>query len=594
MKTSSAEKGPNSSKYDISVALKNSRRAIWGVGFISIIVNLLMLTGPLYMLQIYDRVLSSRSTATLLALTVLMIGLYAFMWVFEHIRTRIAARIGSELDEDLSRATFSLWLKQGLYGESSKRVQPLNDLGQIRNFFAGGGPIAIFDLPWIPLYIFVIFLLHWILGIFAVIGTLIIIIAAIANELRTRKPLEDATRKKVQSQDFAARAHRNADAIKAMGMRQSVQERWAKTNAESSQLNLKSTDRSGGYSAFSKSFRMMVQSGILGLGGALALMEVVTPGAMIAASIILGRALSPVQSALGQWRNITLSRQAYRRLKEFFEAVPLDDNRLPLPSPEGRISVEQAFAAPPGSGTPTIMGINFSIEPGQGLGVIGSVASGKSTLAKLLVGIWLPYNGKVRLDDATYNQWNQDMLGPYIGYLPQAAELLDGTIGENISRFYPNPNPKDIIKAAKRAGIHEVILEFEEGYETYLGEGGTVLSGGQVQRIALARALFGDPSLVVMDEPNANLDSQGDAALTSAIMDLRRRGKTVIVMTHRPSALKALDMVLMLHKGQQVAFGKKDEVLSKMHPQKLGKSKPAFQIGQPENKKSLTFVAEQG
>ena len=577
-----------SGHYDLSVALKSTRRAVWGIGFISIIVNLLMLTGPLYMLQIYDRVLSSRSVATLIALTVLMIGLYTFMWFFEHIRARIAARIGSELDEDLSRATFSMWLKQGLFGGGGKRVQPLNDLAQIRNFFSGNGPIAIFDLPWIPLYIFVIFLLHWILGVFAVVGTIIIIIAAVLNEFRTRKPIEEASQKKAVSLDYAARAHRNADTIKAMGMRQSVQEKWAKTNKESSESNLSGTDRSAGYTAFTKSFKMMVQSGILGLGGALALFEIVTPGAMIAASIIMGRALAPVQSALGQWRNITLSRQAYARLKEFFAVIPLDEKHLPLPAPEGRISVEQAFAAPPGAAAPTLTGINFTLEPGQGLGVIGSAASGKSTLAKLLVGIWEPYNGKVRLDGATYNQWHHDYLGPYIGYLPQTVELLDGTIGENISRFYRDADPEEIIKAAKRAGIHELILEFDAGYDTYLGEGGLVLSGGQVQRIALARALFGDPALIVLDEPNANLDSDGDTALTSAILDLRQRGKTVIVMTHRPSALKALDMVLMLHKGKQVAFGKKEDVLKKMAPPKLEKQRPTFRIAQAPDSKSFS------
>ncbi len=569
-------------------ALKNSRKALWGVAFLSVIVNLLMLTGPLYMLQVYDRVLASKSIPTLFALSILMVGLYSFMWFFEHCRSRVAARIGSELDEDLGRATFSTWMKQGLYGGASKRVRPLDDLGQLRSFFAGNGPIAIFDLPWIPIYILVIFLLHWTLGVIAIIGTIIILIAAIANEISTRKPLKDTTQFKSKSADYANRAHRNADALKAMGMEGHVRERWAGSHHQYSAANLKSTDRSGGFTSFSKSFRMMLQSGVLGAGAALAVFEIVTPGTMIAASIIMGRALAPVQSALGQWRGLTLARQAYSRLNQFFAVIPADEERLPLPDPEGFITVDQAFAAPPGASVPTLSGIHFELDPGQGLGIIGSAASGKSTLAKLLVGIWMPYNGYVRLDGATYTQWDPDHLGPHIGYLPQTVELLDGTIGENISRFYPHASPEQIILAAKRAGIHDMILKFPDGYDSYIGEGGLVLSGGQVQRIALARAIYGDPALVVLDEPNANLDTDGDAALTKAIADLRKREKTVIVITHRPSALAPLDMVLMLHQGKQVAFGKKEDVLKKIAPPRLQQQNKPFRISQGSGAKSFS------
>ena len=587
---SNPSQGATSDHFDVKRALKNSRKALWGVALLSVIINILMLTGPLYMLQIYDRVLSSRSVPTLIALTLLMVGLYAFMWFFEHCRTRITARIGSELDADLGRATFSVWMKQGVYGENTKRVQPLNDLGQLRTFFAGNGPIALFDLPWIPIYILVIFLLHWVLGVIATIGTIIIIIAAIANEFSTRKPLQETTSHKAKSMEYAARAHRNADAIRAMGMQLPIREKWAEENQAYSDANLAGTDRAGSFSSFSKSFRMMLQSGILGAGAALAIVEVITPGAMIAASIIMGRALAPVQSALGQWRNMTLARQAYHRLNQFFAVIPADAERTPLPAPEGYLSVEQAFAAPPGAASPTLFGIDFKLEPGQGLGIIGAAASGKSTLAKLLVGIWMPYNGNVRLDGATFNQWNPNHLGPHIGYLPQTVDLIDGTIGENISRFYPNATPKAIIKAAKRAGVHNMILDFADGYDSYIGEGGLVLSGGQIQRIALARALYGDPALVVLDEPNANLDADGDAALRDAIADLRSRDKTVIVITHRPSALAGLDMVLILHQGKQVAFGKKEDVLKKVAPPKIEHKKKAFRIDQSKESQSFSAI----
>ena len=537
-----------------------------------------MLTGPLYMLQVYDRVLASQSVPTLIALSLLMIGLYAFLWLFEHVRYRIAARIGAELDAELGERTFRVWLGQGLYGDAGQKQKPLNDLNQLRSFLSGMGPIAIFDLPWIPIYIAVIFALHWVLGVIAIIGTIIILIAAIFNEYSTRKPLDASSQQKRAGMDFAQKAHRNADAINAMGMGAVIGRRWGTMNDNYSERALVASDKTGSYSAFSKSFRLMLQSGILGVGAALAVVQIVTPGTMIAASIIMGRALAPVQMALGQWKFFILARQAYGRLKDFYHLWPAQDEHLRLTDPEGTLQVAGMSASAPGKQVLILRDVNFDLKPGDALGIIGPSGSGKSTLAKLLTGLWMPRTGTVRLDGATFNQWNKDELGRHIGYLPQNVELLDGTISENISRFYPNANSKDIITAAKRAGVHDLILNLRDGYDSVLGNGETVLSAGQVQRIGLARALYGDPVLVVLDEPNSNLDVKGDQALTAAVADLADRGKTVIIITHRPSALSAVDLVLMLSDGRQIAFGPKDEVLRPKPQPKIAEKKAPVRL----------------
>ena len=535
----------------------------------SVLINLLMLTGPIYMLQIYDRVLSSKSVPTLIALSLLMVGLFVCMWFFDRVRSRIATRIGIEIDRELNGRAFSAWLNQGRFGAIAKRHKPLNDLGHVRGFLSGPGPTTIFDLPWIPIYVGVIFVLHWTLGVIAVIGTIVIIVAAILNELTTRKPLEDSNKSRRESMEVAETAFRNADVVNALGMEHAVQERWLDQNQEYSKAVLKSGDRANEFSVFSKSFRLGLQSGILGAGAALAIVQIITPGTMIAASIIMGRALAPVQSALSHWRGYAQARQAYERLDEFFLMFPTGEPLAKLPPPIGRLEVENLHAAPPGSQTPTLMGLEFDLKPGQGLGVIGPAASGKSTLARLLVGLWMPFSGSVRLDGATLDQWAPEDLGPHIGYLPQRVELLHGTIGENISRFTAMPDSEAMMKAAKQAGVHELILKMEKGYDTLVDVNGTSLSGGQIQRIALARALYGDPAFVVLDEPNANLDVDGDAALASAIKDLRDQNKTVVVMTHRPSVLASLDMVLMLSEGKQIAFKPRDEVLGAASNPKL-------------------------
>ena len=546
---------------EIGLALRRYRRGFIGVAVFSAFINLLMLTGPLYMLQVYDRVLISKSMSTLVVLSILMVCLYLVMGLLDMVRSRILVRIGNQLQADLNSRTFGIWMKQGAYGEMGTRNRPLDDLGTLKSFLSGPAPGAIFDVPWAPIFIAVIWYLHWTLGVMALIGSIIMFIIALINELSTKDTLNQSRGHTMQSRQIAETSHRQSDSITAMGMEKNILRRWNASNDEAGKLFTRGSDRAGSFSATTKAFRMALQSGVLGAGCGLAVIGIITPGGMIAASIIMGRALAPIQMALGQWKSVVAARAALDRLEIFFKAVPQETEALQLPEPTGQISVEHAFAAVPGGRTAVLRDINFALKPGQGLGVIGPSASGKSTLARILVGVWMPARGSVRIDGATYDQWNRDELGKHIGYLPQDVALLDGTIAENIARFNPEIDDQAVVQAAERASVHDMILQLPEGYKTQVGTGGVVLSGGQVQRVALARALYGDPALIVLDEPNANLDSEGDEALTKAILGSRERGNTVIVMTHRQSAIVAVDMLLALKGGQQVDFGPKAKVL---------------------------------
>jgi len=559
-----ANKKKNMQGTELGAALKRSRRAFIGVGVFSAVINLLMLTGPLYMLQVYDRVLLSRSMSTLVALSILMAGLYAFMGVLELIRSRVLVRIGNRIEEDLGKRTFDIWIKQGQYGKGQLNARPLDDLTTVKTFLSGPAPGALFDIPWAPIFIAVVWMLHWTLGLAALVGAVIIFIVAALNEFTTRKTLLESRKKLMQSRFIAESSYNQSESVTAMGMGQNILERWKAAKSEGAKLHMSGSDRAGGYSATTKAFRMFLQSSILGLGCALAVVQIITPGAMIAGSIIMGRALAPIQMAIGQWKGFINARAAYDRLNSFFDALPEKTEPLQLPEPKGHIAVSAVTAAPPNAQTAVLHNVSFDIKPGQGLGVIGPSASGKSTLAKLLVGVWMPQRGAVRLDGATFDQWNRDILGPHIGYLPQDVALFDGTIKDNISRFDPQATDEAIVEAAKNANVHEMILQMPNGYDTLIGAGNLILSGGQIQRVALARALYGDPKLLVLDEPNANLDADGDKALTHAIAGSRKRGNTVIVMTHRPSAIAAVDTLLMLRGGKVEEFGPKNEVLKSL------------------------------
>ena len=559
---------------ELSAALKRSRRAFIGVGIFSAVINLLMLTGPLYMLQVYDRVLLSRSMSTLVALSVLMAGLYVFMGLLEFIRSRVLVRIGLHIEEDLGQRTFEIYMKQGQYGKDSSRARPLDDLTTVKSFLSGPAPGALFDIPWAPIFIAVVWMLHWTLGAAALAGAIIIFIVATLNELTTRKALLESRAQLMQSRAIAESSYKQSDSVTAMGMSQNIMARWNVAKQESANLHLTGSDRAGGYSATTKAFRMFLQSAILGLGCALAVVQIITPGAMIAASIIMGRALAPIQIAIGQWKGFINARGAYERLNDFYVAAPDATQPLQLLEPTGHITVKNVSAGPPEARNAILHNLNFELKAGQGIGVIGPSASGKSTLAKLLVGIWTPQRGSVRLNGATFEQWDRNILGPHIGYLSQDVALFDGTIKENIARFDPQATDGAIIEAAKNAAVHEMILQMPDGYETLIGQGQLVLSGGQVQRIALARALYGNPKLIVLDEPNANLDAEGDKALTNAIAASRKRGATVIVMTHRPSAIAAVDMLLMLRAGKIEAFGPKDKVLKSLKDKNKAQKQP--------------------
>ena len=557
-----SKKPNNTDKTELNGALKRCNRAFVGIAVFSGVINLLMLTGPLYMLQVYDRVLLSRSMSTLVALSILMAGLYVFMGFLELIRSRVLIRVGNQIEADLSERTFGIWMNRTDYSKTGAQIRPLDDLTTVKTFFSGPSLGAIFDMPWAPLFIAVIWMLHWTLGLTALIGAILIFIIAALNEFTTRKTLIEARQHLQQSRMIAEHSHRQSSALIAMGMSDNILKRWQMSHSHGASLHTTGSDRAGRYVASTKAFRMFLQSAILGLGCALAVVQIITPGTMIAGSIIMGRALAPIQMAIGQWKGFVNARQSYKRLTDFYEAAPSDNETLQLPDPKGHISVQQVTAAPPGSTKAVLANVSFELKPGQGLGVIGPSASGKSTLAQLLVGVWMPQRGAVRLDGATFDQWDRNLLGPHIGYLPQNIELLNGSIKDNISRFNADASDEDVVLAAQRAAVHEMILQMPKGYETLIGAGGTVLSGGQVQRIALARALYGDPAFVVLDEPNASLDSKGDAALTAAIAGCRQRGKTVIVMTHRPSAIDAVDMLLILKGGQVEEFGLKKDVLA--------------------------------
>lgn len=571
----------------VGEVLKQAKSAFIGVGVFSFFVNLLMLTGPIYMLQVYDRVLMSRSMTTLISISVAMLALYFFMGLFDFWRSRVLVRVAEQFESTMNEKTFSAWLRQTTGGGDAARSQPMSDIGTMRQFLSGPAPGAFFDMPWAPLFIVLIFFLHWTLGVLAVIGSAIIFISAFISSRRTEKPMMESMKLRRAEQIFAGTAQRNAEAIEAMGMSGNIQARWSQYNSEGARETKTAADLTGGASSFTKSFRMFLQSAMLGAGGALAVMQIISPGAMIAGSIILGRALAPVQMLIGQWRNVGQARDAFRRLNEFHDREAAVAPSTELPSPTGALSVEGVTAAPPGGTKAVLTNLNFALTPGQALGVIGPSASGKSTLARLLVGVWMPQRGAVRLDGATFEQWDRQVVGRHIGYLPQSVELFDGTISENIARFDPQKTDAAVVAAAQWAGVHKLILGLPQGYETRVGIGQTILSGGQTQRVGLARALYNQPKLVVLDEPNSNLDQEGDRALTNAILHARKLGTTLIVMAHRSSAIAAVDLILSLKDGQQIAFGTKEDILAAMR----GAVKKPQAAHAPQNVTSITASA---
>lgn len=551
-------------KNEIMEVLMSFKSVFKTVGVFSAIINLLMLAPSLYMLQVYDRVLQSQNEITLLMLTLLMLGAYAFMSVLEYVRSFVLIRLGAKLDMEMNRRIYTAAFEQNLKRGGGNAGQALQDLTQMRQFLTGNGLFAFFDAPWFPIYLAVIFMFDFWLGLFATIAVVIMVILAYVNERVSNKPLKEANTMAMISGNLATNNLRNAEVIEAMGMLPNMMRRWFKLHARFLQLQAEASEKSGMVTAVSKFVRISVQSLVLGLGALLVIEGKMTPGMMIAGSILLGKATGPIDQLIGVWKQWASVKSSYERLNELLGAFPARAAGMELEKPQGALSVETVTAAPPGSTVAIIKGLSFAIQPGDVLGIIGPSGSGKSTLARLLVGVWPAAVGKVRLDGADIYQWNKDHLGPSIGYLPQDIELFGGTVADNIARFGEIDSEK-VILAAKRAGVHEMILHLPKGYDTLLGDGGAGLSGGQKQRLGLARAMYDDPSLLVLDEPNSNLDDVGEQALLIAINDLRQRGKTIVLITHRNSVLAATTKLLLLRDGVAQAFGPRDQVLQALN-----------------------------
>ncbi|MEL6977882.1 MAG: type I secretion system permease/ATPase [Pseudomonadota bacterium] len=525
-------------------------RLVFIIVFIfSLVVNLLALVSPFYMLQVYDRVLTSGSLDTLYALTALAFALLAINGLLELARTRLMTRLGNRLEADLGPDVFSAAFRRRVERPEAGGGHALRDLDQIKGFMTGPGYLAFFDAPWIPAYLALIFLFHPLLGAIALAGAMTLFLVAVAGELLTRGPVRRAADESRAAYRFVEQALRNAEAAQAMGMQTALRERWREQSLGGAIQSSQGADRSGVLNAMAKAIRPSLQVAILGAGAYLAVRQIVSPGVMIAASIVMGRALAPVEAAIAHWRNFVAARAARSRLEDLFERYEAPEPRTALPAPAGRIAIEAATAAPPGGGQPVIVNASFSAEPGELLAVLGPSASGKSSLARLLVGVWRPSVGHVRLDGADLSDWDAAQLGRHIGYLPQDIELFEGTVAENIARF-DRVDAGAVVRAASLAGAHEAILALPEAYDTKLGEGGAVLSGGQRQRVALARALYGDPRLIVLDEPDANLDDVGRAALTAALSRLREAGRTVFLISHRVQGLGKADRVLLVERGR--------------------------------------------
>lgn len=562
--------------------LARSKDLFIAVGLFSGVINLLALTGSFYMLQVYDRVLPSNSISTLVGLTVLMALLYIANGMLDFIRVRVMSRVGVRLDNDVRASVFRAIRMMPLkYRKAGDGLQPVRDLDTIRGFFSGLGPTALFDLPWVPVYLFIVFLLHPILGLFATFGAVLLVTLTLLTERQTREPTLSAVTSASERFAFGEETRRNAEVIHALGLGERMLARWENLTARHVTDQMTANDAASGIGSVSKVMRLFLQSGILGLGAWLVIKGQVSPGTIVAASIIMARALAPIESAIAHWRGFVAARQSYDRLAKMFEMMKIGGDEpelVALPKPHETLVVKNLSIAAPGERTAIIQGVSFALNAGDGLGIIGPSASGKSTLARALTGIWQPVStsGSVRLDGAALDQWTPEALGLHVGYLPQEVALFTGTVADNISRFDPNATSDLIVKAAEAAGVHEMIVNLADGYQTKVGEGGAGLSAGQRQRIALARALFGDPFLVVLDEPNSNLDSAGDNALTAAIASVRARGGIAIVIAHRPSALAAVDKVLAMSRGQVAAFGPKSEVLRDvLSPPPLAAKAPA-------------------
>jgi PrtD family type I secretion system ABC transporter len=556
---------PGPRRSELGEALRACRGAFIGVGMMSCIINLLYLTGSIFMLEVYDRVLPSRSVPTLIGLIILAAGLYMAQGILDLIRGRILGRIGTALDETLHARVFDTVVRLPLMvGGRNEGLQPIRDLDNIRSFLGSQGPSAFFDLPWLPLYLAICFAFHVLIGVTALVGAIVLVSLTLVTEYMSRQPAREAMGLAARRNDLAAASRRNAEVLVAMGISLRMGKRWSAANEKYLMGNQNATDVIGGLGAVAKVLRMMLQSAVLGVGAYLVIHQEATAGIIIAGSILSARALAPVDLAIAHWKSFVAARQSWERLNILLDQLPVRPEPTLLQDPSSRLSIEGVGIAAPGDQRVIVQDVTFALNAGQALGVIGPSGSGKSSLVRTLVGVWLPFRGKVRLDGAALDQWSSDLLGRHIGYLPQDVELFSGTVAQNICRFDPEAKSDAIIAAAKEAGVHDMIIKMRDGYNTQVGDQGTALSAGQAQRVALARALYGDPFLIVLDEPNSNLDTEGDDALTRAIRSARERGAIVIVVAHRPVGIEAVDQILVLRDGRVQAFGPKEQVLSQV------------------------------
>ncbi|MFB2531657.1 type I secretion system permease/ATPase [Paracoccus sp. p3-h83] len=548
---------------------RKARRALRGAliaaAVFSVFVNLLMLTGPLFMLQVYDRVLPSSSEATLLALFGLIVFLFLMMAVLDLARTRVMSRVAARLQASLQARVFDAGLRRAaLIPGDAAANQSLRDLDAVQRAIGSGTVMAVFDLPWVPIFMAAVFVFHPWLGVLALAGGALLIGFTVLNQITTRHPVSAATAAQVQAERMSDNLRNEAEMIQALGMRRASFARWQTARDEATSQAVAAADANGMFSIATKTFRLFLQSAMLALGAWLVLRGELTAGAMVASSILMGRALSPVEQLVGGWSVIQRAQEGWHRTILLLGSVPQQLERTPLPRPQARLEATGLAVVPPGQNAASLRGVSFKLAPGQAMGVIGPSGAGKTTLARAITGLWRPAQGAIRLDGATLDQYDPDVLGRLIGFLPQRVTLFDGTIAENIARMDLQPDAAKVVEAARQAAAHQLILDLPLGYDTPVSQAGGRLSGGQIQRIGLARALYGDPVILVLDEPNANLDNDGSVALNTAIRNMKAAGRSVLIMAHRPAAIQECELLMVLENGQPRAYGPRDDVLRSM------------------------------
>ncbi|RVT87328.1 type I secretion system permease/ATPase [Rhodobacteraceae bacterium CCMM004] len=570
-----AQQSDREGAQELVAVRRESRALFWAVGVFSFFVNLLMLTGPIFMLQVYDRVLGSRSEATLIALVVLMAFLFLIMGILDYARGRILARIGARFQDRLDRRVFAAMVrKASLTQGADDGANHLSDLESVQRMMSAPVLTALFDIPWTPIFLIAIAIFHPWLGILAVAGAAVLIVAALINQIATRQPAAVTGMTTQRADRMGEQIRSEAEMVRSLGMQDAAFTRWRKLRSDALAASIHTSDLGGAFTATTRTFRLFLQSAILGLGAYLVLQNELTPGGMIAASIMLGRALAPVDLAIGQWQLVQRAMRGWSGLSTLLGMVRPEPPRTALPRPRAHLVATQVTVIPPGEQQASLRMVSFDVNPGEAVGVIGPSGSGKSTLARAIVGVWRCSGGRIRLDGAALEQYEPDVLGRHVGYLPQRVQLFDGTIAENIARLRPLADDADIVAAARKAAAHDMILKLPEGYDTVVSAAGGRLSGGQIQRIGLARAMFGDPVLLVLDEPNSNLDNEGTQALNAATREIKAAGGAVLIMAHRPAAIQECERLLVLEGGLRRAFGPRDEVLREMvanHTQILGK-----------------------